>query len=133
VPSGAVSNGPPDANFALYVCRAPVGDASIPGKLLSAWGCYWGTDTAAPAPDYQVLVPTGCAVAWNAPLNGIAPPGALECGQDSQGPLYACRLQEAAAYPGELGFMGWSTNHMCTYSYGNQSLTSNAYDVLTVQ
>jgi hypothetical protein len=133
VPPGAVANAPPDAGFAIYVCRASVGDASLPGKLLVSWGCYWGTDDGAPASNYEVLVPAGCNVAWSPTTNGLAPQGAFICGEDSQGPLYACRVEPPGGYAGELGFMGWSTNHACAYSYGSQALSSTSFDVLIVE
>jgi hypothetical protein len=134
VPVGAVPNGPLDAGFVDYVCRVPSGTASIPGKLLSPWYCYYSDGTTeVPAPDYQVLVPTGCAVAWEPAPSGVTPPYTFQCGQDSQGlALYSCRVEQGDAGTGDLGYMGWSTNHLCVYSNATQSFSSDTFDVLTV-
>jgi hypothetical protein len=134
VPPGAVPNGPLDASFVDYVCRVWSGSAAIPGKLLSPWYCYYGDGSGeVHASDYQVLVPTGCSVAWEGAPAGVTPPWTLQCGQDTQGqPLYSCRVEQGDAGTGNLGYMGLSTNHVCVYSLSNQSLTSDTFDVLTV-
>jgi hypothetical protein len=134
VPLGAVPNGPLDAGFVDYVCRVPSGTAFFPGKLLSGWGCYfYSTDqTSQPALTYQVLVPTGCDVAWAVAKGGVNPPFALVCGQDAQGNLlYSCRVDETGSGSGDLGFIGWGTNHECQYSLSQQALSSGSFDVLT--
>jgi hypothetical protein len=136
VPPGAVPNGPLDASFVDYVCRVWSGSAAIPGKLLSPWYCYYGDGSGeVTAAYYQVLVPTGCAVAWQLAPAGVTPPGTLRCGQDSQGlPLYSCRAEhEGGGGSGDLGYMGWSTNHTCVYSNAGQSHSIDTFDVLTVQ
>jgi hypothetical protein len=136
VPPGAINSEPlGDAGIAIYVCRTPSGSDVIPGKLLPGWGCYFGdgsTEVLARA-DYQVLVAADCAVAWQAAPAGVVPGGAFPCGQDSQGILYSCRVEQPGAYVGELGHMGWGTNHQCVYDYASQSLSTDVFDLLTVQ
>jgi hypothetical protein len=136
VPPGAINSEPQgEAGIAIYVCRTPSGSDVVPGKLLPGWGCYFSdgsTEVLAQA-GYQVLVAADCTVAWQASPGGIVPAGAFPCGQDSQGILYSCRVEQPAAYIGELGHMGWGTSHQCIYDYGNQSLSTAAFDVLTIR
>jgi hypothetical protein len=131
VPPGAVPANPsPDATVKIYVCRASSDAGLIPGKLLPAWGCYTADAVQFHATDYEVLVPSGCSLDWSPPLNGIAPVGAVVCGNDSQGVLYSCRTSDAAADQGEIGHMGWSTAHQCAYTLSGNLLQTDAYDVL---
>lgn len=136
VPPGAVPNeAVGDSGIAIYICRVSSPTLGlVPGKLLPSWACYYGDGVSEQlSQDYQVLVPTGCPVDWAYAPYGIAPADALVCGQDLEGGIfYSCRVTDAGAMPGELGHMGWSTNHQCVYSYGGQSLTTGTFDVLTV-
>jgi hypothetical protein len=115
------------------VCRAAAGTDVIPGKLLPGYGCFYGDgDAEVPNGDYQVLVPSGCTVAWKAAPGGFVPAAAVLCGQESQAPLYSCRVEQPDAYVGELGHMGWATNHQCRFSYANVSYDTDVFDVLTL-
>jgi hypothetical protein len=135
VPPGAVNAEPIDAQtVTIYVCRTPSGSDLVPGKLRPNYGCYHGDgDAEVFSLDYEVLVPAGCTVGWGAAPDGVTPANAVVCGQDSQGDLYSCRVTEPAMDQGELGHMGWGTNHECIYSLSGLSLTSTAFDVLTLQ
>ena len=134
VPPGAVPGEPPgDTGVSIYVCHTAVGNDVIPGKLLPAYGCYYGNgDAEALAGDYQVLVPVGCSIGWRAAPGGVVPANVFACGQDSQGVLYSCRVEQPSTYIGELGHMGWGTNHQCVYSYAGSSLSTDVFDVLTL-
>jgi hypothetical protein len=135
-PPGAINAEPlGEAGIAIYVCRTQVGSDVIPGKLLPGYGCYYGdgVDAGWLSGDYQVLVPSGCTVAWQASPSGIVPAGAVAGGQDSQGPLYSCRVEQPASDVGELGHMGWGTNHLCVYTLSQLSLSTGVFDVLTLQ
>jgi hypothetical protein len=133
VPPGSVNSEPlGEAGLAIYVCRVDAGGAVVPGKLLPTYGCYYSDGTTELlVHDYQALVPSGCAVAWKASPGGVTPANALACGQDDAGDLFSCRVEEGT-YVGELGHMGWGTNHTCFYDYGTQALTASVFDVLTV-
>lgn len=134
VPAGAVANAISDAGPTIFICRAQSGNDSLPGKLLPAWGCYYSDGQSEKlAASYQVLVPSRCAVDWAPAPSGIAPPGALECGHDAQGALYACRVGPSGPDPRELGHMGWGTSHACVYSLGGSSLSTGTFEVLTVK
>lgn len=134
VPSGAVASEKSDGGVVIYVCRAKSGSDLVPGKLLPAWYCYYSDGQGEPHADpYEVLVPSGCAVAWGAAPGGIAPPAAVVCGHDSQGALYACKVGPSGMYPNELGHMGLGTNHECVYSYGGASLSTGDFTVLTAK
>jgi hypothetical protein len=131
IPPGAVGNNKPqDAAVTIYVCRATVEAGTLPGKLLPGWGCYLADNDSFHSTGYEVLVPSKCTLAWVASINGIAPNGAVVCGMDSQGALYACRTSDTATDPGELGHYGWSTNHTCAYTLGNMTLVSTDFQVL---
>jgi hypothetical protein len=136
VPTGAIFAEPPgEAGIAIYVCRTPSGSDLIPGKLLPGWGCYYGDGSAEVLmrADYEVLTVSGCLVAWQAAPAGVLPADAFPCGQDSQGILYSCRVEQPDAYVGELGHIGWGTNHQCVFDYSGQSLTAVVFDVLTLR
>jgi hypothetical protein len=137
VPTGAIPSEPPgEAGIAIYVCRTPSGSDMVPGKLLPGWGCYYGDGSAEvlTRAGYEVLVASGCTIAWQPSRAGIVPTYAFPCGQDSQGVLYSCRVQEpdGGVGEGELGHMGWGTNHQCVYDYSGQSLSAVVFDVLTL-
>jgi hypothetical protein len=136
-PSGAVSNDLPDgsANTATDVCRVPTMDASIPGKLLPGFGCFYGDGDAevSNATGYEILVvPANCRAAWAPSATGNDPPGAFPCGEDSQGYLFSCRVNQGT-YTYELGHEGFGTNHLCVYSYASASLSTSSFDILTLQ
>jgi hypothetical protein len=133
VPPGAVPNKPlGEGGIAIFVCHAQSGSDVIPGKLLPNYGCYYGDGTKELLTrDYQVLVPIGCAVDWIPSPTGVVQAGAVACGQDSQGTFYSCRVEQADRDVGELGHMGWGTNHQCVYSLSGYSLTADVFDVLT--
>jgi hypothetical protein len=135
VPPGAIYSQPlGTAGIGIYVCRSVSGNDAIPGKLLPNYGCYHGDGMQEVlATAYQVLVPQGCTVAWKAAPSGVVPQGAVPCGQDSSGDLYSCRVETPDADVGELGHMGWGTNHQCVYSLSGYSLISQDFDVLTLQ
>jgi hypothetical protein len=141
VPTGAIPSEPPgEAGIAIYVCRTPhagSGSDTVPGKLLPGWGCYYGDGSAEvlTTAGYEVLVATGCAIAWQAAPSGVVPANAFPCGQDSQGVLYSCRVEQpdGDVGEGELGHMGWGTSHQCVYDYSGQSLSAVVFDVLTLR
>jgi hypothetical protein len=135
VPPGAVNAEPIDAqNVTIYVCRTPSGSDLIPGKLRPNYGCYFGDgDAEVFSLDYQVLVPAGCSAAWIYAPDGVTPANVVACGHDSQGSLYSCRVTQPAMDKGELGHMGWGTNHQCIYSLSGVSLVSTVFDVLALQ
>lgn len=135
VPAGAVNAEAIDAQtVTIYVCHAASGSDVVPGKLRPNYGCYYGDgDAEVFALDYAVLVPAGCTVGWLPAPDGVTPANAVACGHDSQGDLFACRVTEPAPDQGELGHMGWGTNHQCVYSLSGLSLVSTVFDVLTLQ
>jgi hypothetical protein len=137
VPPGAVNADPIDAHtVTIYVCRVAAGSDLIPGKLRPDYGCYYGNLDAGEelSTDYQVLVPVDCTAGWMPGPAGVAPPNAPVCGHDSQGnPLYSCKVNQPAQDEGELGHVGWGTNHDCIYSLSTQSLTSTDFDILVLQ
>jgi hypothetical protein len=138
IPPGTVPDGPLDAGFVDYVCRVTTdGGAVLPGKLLSPWGCYYADDDGGEqlAATYEALVPTGCDAEWVLAPNGvILTSTALVCGHDWEGgALYSCQaVQDDGGATGNLGRMGWSTNHQCVYTLSGQALTTGTFDVLAV-
>jgi hypothetical protein len=132
VPPGAVPSNPSDAvAVTIYVCRARTDAGLVPGKLLPAWGCYIADPSPFHGNDYEVLVPSHCVVTWTRAFNGIAPGGAIQCGSDSQGPLFACRTSDTSSDPGEIGHMGFSTDHTCSYTLGSSVLSASDFEVLS--
>jgi hypothetical protein len=134
VPPGAVNAEPlGDAGLGIFVCHVSVASGVTCGKLLPNYGCYYGdVDGEVLSGDYQALVPTGCTVAWKASPTGVVPAGSVPCGQDPQGVLYSCRVEQPVDFVGELGHMGWGTNHECVYSYGGATYSTTSFDVLTL-
>jgi hypothetical protein len=136
VPPGAIPNHPlDDSGLAIFVCHAASGSDVLPGKLRPGWGCYFGDGDGGEvlATDYQALVPTGCTAVWKTAPDGYEPVHVVPCGQDSQGPLYSCRVTQAGMYKDELGRIGWGTSHQCVYSYAMQSYSTVDFEVLTLQ
>jgi hypothetical protein len=136
VPVGAVPNPVPGSSAELYVCRVSSPTLGVlPGKLLPGWDCYYGDGRSELiSQEYEVLVPAQCSLAWEPAPTGVAPVGALVCGEDPDGGiLYSCRVGTAGADPGELGHVGWSTGHACVYSLSGQSLSTGDFDVLTAR
>lgn len=132
VPANAIPNRSADAGIVIYVCRATEGTDVIPGKLLPGWGCYAVTSAmTGPYARYEVLVQTQCDVGWPYAYNGILPPDSLPSGHDSQGSLYACRVDQGPDV-GELGHVGLSTNHLCSYTLSDMRLTTGTLDILTI-
>jgi hypothetical protein len=134
VPQGAVADYVRDGGATIYVCRAPSGTDAVPGKLLSSWGCFYSDGQAEQlASTYEVLVPSAsCAVAWAPAPGSIAPPYAIECGHDTHGALYSCRVASGPDSH-ELGHMGWGTSHACVYSLSGMSITTSDFEILTVR
>jgi Protein of unknown function (DUF3421) len=135
-PAAAVPYAVPGSGAVLYVCRVSTPTLGvIPGKLLPGWACYYSDgQTELTASSYEVLVPEGCALAWGPAAFGDLPVDALVCGEDGDGGLlYSCRVGTTGADPGELGHVGWSTDHECVYSLGGASLTATDFDVLTAE
>ncbi len=133
---GAVPNPVTGSTADLYVCRVAAASLGvIPGKLLPGYACYYGDgQSEVTASSYQVLVPEGCTLAWGPAALGDLPFDAVVCGQSGDGgALYSCRAGPSEAYPGELGHVGWSTNHECVYSLSGASLTATDFDVLTAE
>ncbi len=134
VPAGAVVNEP---SGKIYVCHASTGTEVVPGKLLPGYGCYYGDgDAEVLTVDYQVLVPNGCLLDWRPAPGGVVSGSAFPCGTESNGdPYWSCRAtapDTPDTYIDELGHMGWETNHLCVYSYGGASLSTDTFDVLTL-
>jgi len=136
VPQGTVPDGPLDAGFIDYVCRVTTDGAVLPGKLLSPWGCYYANDDGGEmlSLNYEALLPTGCTAEWVPAPSGVTTSAALVCGQDEGGPLYSCQAAvQGTGATGNLGRMGWSTNHLCLYTLSGQALTTDTFDVLDMQ
>lgn len=137
VPPGAVPNPVPGSTVEIYVCRASSPTlGEVPGKLLPGYACYYGDgqQTEISAADYAVFVPQQCTLAWMPSPNGVDPVGAVQTGALLDGGLlYSCRVATTGPDPGELGHMGWSTDHQCVYSLSGQSLRATDFDVLTAQ
>jgi hypothetical protein len=138
VPPGAVPNPVPGSTVEIYVCRtfSQALGGVIPGKLLPGYFCYYGDgqQTEISAADYAVFVPQQCTLAWAPSPNGVDPVGAVQTGTLLDGGiLYSCRVATTGPDPGELGHMGWSTDHQCVYSLSGQSLRATDFDVLTAQ
>jgi hypothetical protein len=140
VPPGAVNAQSIDAQtVTIYVCRIAWGNDVVPGKLRPGYGCYFGEGDYDAGDggedfsiDYQVLVPADCSATWMPAPDGVTPANAVATGQDSEGLLYSCRVTQPSADQGELGHVGWGTNHACVYSLSNVSLTSTVFDVLAL-
>jgi hypothetical protein len=134
-PAGAVQNYP-TADPPTFVCRvASATNGLVPGKLLPGYQCYYGDGQIEESSlTYQVLVPNHCSVEWlDASTLGVIDGDPLVCGWDSEGGvLFSCRVGQGGANPTELGHVGWSTDHICVYSLGGQSLSSDIFQVLAV-